>query len=209
MVVVQIMPTEQHLPDRSAVHEDEGRQLARSVCRFENLPMNFHAIGGLENDLFRHYQPRGWKVARQGLRHQRSHSGSVNPRSKWEERAMRREMKKDNAADAIEYRCIQPSFADGNSRRSPATHCQNSALAKPGYESSSRSPERQTCFPSPVRASATQIAHGCKRSRSFEKVSMILNRRMKARRRPSGDQRGAMSRSTLGETKRRRLALIS
>src|SRR5205809_533540 len=50
------------------------------------------------------------------------------------------------------------------------------------------------------------MAQGCRRSRSFEKVSVTLNRRMKAIRFPSGDQRGAISRSVLGERKRRRFA---
>src|SRR6185503_4130151 len=46
------------------------------------------------------------------------------------------------------------------------------------------------------------MAQGCRRSRSIEKLSEILNRRMKAMRLPSGDQRGSASRSTLGDKKR-------
>src|SRR5713226_8633752 len=60
----------------------------------------------------------------------------------------------------MENRCTHPSFSEGNSRRSPATHCQKSAPPKPENESASKSPERQTCLPSPPRAFTTQMAHG-------------------------------------------------
>src|SRR5437870_10424273 len=104
-------------------------------------------------------------------------------------------------SEEIEYRCAQPSLSEGNKRRLPAAHCQKSSPCKPGKVSLSVSPDRQICLPSPLFASATQIAQGCKRSRSFEKVSFTLKRRMKAMRRPSGAKSGALCRYTYGEPK--------
>src|ERR1043166_1665960 len=65
----------------------------------------------------------------------------------------------DPPSAGIEYKCIHPSFSEGNSKRSPATQCQKSAMFC-GYESLSWSPECQICLASPVRASATKMAHG-------------------------------------------------
>src|SRR6266542_2711260 len=109
----------------------------------------------------------------------------------------------------IAYRCIHPSFSEGKSKRFPATHCQKSSPWIPGNESLSVSPERQISLASPLCTSATMMAHGCRRSRSLENVSLTLNNRMKATRFPSGDQRGAVSRSIEGERNRKLLACAS
>src|SRR5438046_6078980 len=82
----------------------------------------------------------------------------------------------------IAYRCIHPSFSEGDNKRSPATHCQKSSPWIPRNESLSVSPERQISLASPLCASATTMAHACRRSRSLENVSLTFKGRVKVKR---------------------------
>ena len=67
-VVIHVVPAEQHLSRRSAVHEDHAGLLPRGfrAARIEQLTVDHHPIGGLELDLLRRYErlQRKFRVAR-------------------------------------------------------------------------------------------------------------------------------------------------
>src|SRR5262249_28776568 len=52
VIIEAVVPSEQHLPYWSAVHEDYRRRLARDVSRFEELAMNPDSVGGLDDHRF-------------------------------------------------------------------------------------------------------------------------------------------------------------
>src|SRR6266487_3060544 len=57
VVVIKVMPAEQHLPHRPAMHKNQRRQFTRSIRRLEQLPMNLSAVSGFEDHLLGHNSP--------------------------------------------------------------------------------------------------------------------------------------------------------
>ena len=51
VVVIKILPAEQHLPHRPTMHENERGHLARRSCGLEQLSMNFSSISRFEDNL--------------------------------------------------------------------------------------------------------------------------------------------------------------
>ena len=70
MIVVEVVPAQEHLPYRPAVHEDDGRHLhpRPRVRGEEELAVNLLAVRRLEDDLLRHDELRRGEVARERLR---------------------------------------------------------------------------------------------------------------------------------------------
>src|SRR6202522_1942447 len=66
VVVVHVVEAEHHLADGAAVNEDQRGTPAASVrfgrLRFEQLSVNFPAVGGFEDYLLRRYQLGGGKI---------------------------------------------------------------------------------------------------------------------------------------------------
>ena len=83
--------------------------------------------------------------------------------------------------------------------RPPAAQCRFVPPSVEGTEPGRVSGDFQSRFASPLAASAVQIAHGVGRGNSTGSgAPPVPGRRTKARRRPSGDQRGEPSREVEG-----------
>src|SRR2546421_11703588 len=89
VIVVHVMPTEEHLARRPPMHENERRHLPRSVFRLEKLSVNFSSIRSFENHLLRNDELRRRKVARQSLGRKWLRVRAVYARSVGQERIAR------------------------------------------------------------------------------------------------------------------------
>src|SRR6185312_8025576 len=121
---------------------------------------------------------------------------SVTP--PWKENAPGVSSRGAPPAAGIEYRCTQPSACDANTMRLPAANWNASLSHSPGYDPFASLALAQIWLAFPLAASQTQMVHGSRRPEKNPPRPPV--RRMNASLEPSADQRGSMSRNTLGST---------
>src|SRR5439155_25577127 len=101
--------------------------------------------------------------------------------------------------NATAYRCVQPSFPQGNTSRLPATHSSGFSATIPRNALPRPVSARHTSRPRPVARSATRIDQGGAARRGVNgRVRSAAGMRINASWAPSGDHTGSSSSSTLG-----------